>query len=93
MGEQSVPALHSLIFRRNSDNWVFPMTALCVAFAVKRSGYHAWVKAEASARADAALRVQIRTVYQQHGAATARRASWRNWRPTATGTGANASRG
>ena len=44
------------------------LTALCAAFAVKRSGYHAWVKAEASARAraDAALRVQIRTVYQQH---------------------------
>ena len=44
------------------------LTALCAAFAVKRSGYHAWVKAAASNREgiDAALRGQIRIVYQQH---------------------------
>ena len=44
------------------------LTALCAAFAVKRSGYHAWLKAEASARerTDAILRGQIRTVHQAH---------------------------
>ena len=44
------------------------LTDLCAAFAVKRSGYHAWVKAEASARerTDAALQVNIRTVHAQH---------------------------
>jgi transposase InsO family protein len=44
------------------------LTDLCAAFAVKRSGYHAWVQAAASdrERTDAALRVQIRTVHAQH---------------------------
>ena len=44
------------------------LTALCTAFAVKRSGYHAWVKAAASdrERTDAALLVQIRAVHTQH---------------------------
>jgi transposase InsO family protein len=44
------------------------LTDLCAAFAVKRSGYHTWVKAAASERerTDAALRVQIRTVHEQH---------------------------
>ena len=44
------------------------LTALCAAFAVKRNGYHAWVKAEASERerTDAVLRAQIHTVHQQH---------------------------
>ena len=44
------------------------LTDLCAAFAVKRSGYHTWVKAEASARerTDAALQVKIRTVHAQH---------------------------
>ena len=44
------------------------LTALCAAFTVKRSGYHAWVKAAASERecADAALLVKIRTVHGQH---------------------------
>jgi putative transposase len=44
------------------------LTALCAAFAVKRSGYHAWVQAAASdrERTDAALLVQIRAVHTQH---------------------------
>lgn len=44
------------------------LTDLCAAFAVKRSGYHAWVKAAASerARTDAALQVKIRAVHGQH---------------------------
>ncbi len=44
------------------------LTALCAAFAVKRNGYHAWGKAEASERerTDAVLRAQIHTVHQQH---------------------------
>jgi transposase InsO family protein len=44
------------------------LTALCAAFGVKRSGYHAWVQAAASARerTDAVLRGQIRTVHTQH---------------------------
>ena len=44
------------------------LSQLCAAFDVKRSGYHAWVKAGASQRerADAALREQIRAVHAQH---------------------------
>jgi putative transposase len=44
------------------------LTDLCAAFDLKRSGYHAWVKAEASQRerTDAALQVKIRTVHTQH---------------------------
>ena len=41
---------------------------LCAVFDVTDSGYHAWVKAEASQRdrADAQLRPQIRAVHEQH---------------------------
>jgi transposase InsO family protein len=44
------------------------LAQLCAAFDVKRSGYHAWVKAGASARAraDAALRPKIRAVFAEH---------------------------
>lgn len=44
------------------------LAALCAAFDVKRSGYHAWVKAEASPRerADAALLPKIRAVFARH---------------------------
>jgi transposase InsO family protein len=44
------------------------VTMLCAVFDVKSSGYHAWVKAEASERerADAQLRPQIRAVHAQH---------------------------
>jgi len=44
------------------------LTDLCAAFDLKRSGYHAWVKADASQRerTDAALQVKIRTVHTQH---------------------------
>ena len=44
------------------------LAQLCAAFDVKRSGYHAWVKAEASARerTDAQLRPKIRIVFEQH---------------------------
>lgn len=44
------------------------LSQLCAAFDVKRSGYHAWAKAEASQRerTDAALLVQIRTVHARH---------------------------
>jgi putative transposase len=44
------------------------LTALCAAFAVQRSGYHAWARAAASERerADAALLVNIRAVHTQH---------------------------
>lgn len=44
------------------------LSQLCAAFAVKRSGYHAWVKAGASQRerTDAALREKIRAVYSAH---------------------------
>ena len=45
-----------------------PLTQLCAAFEVKRSGYHAWVAAGASARARAAaaLLPKIRAVFAQH---------------------------
>lgn len=44
------------------------LSQLCAAFEVKRSGYHAWVKAGASARerADALLLPKIRAVHQRH---------------------------
>lgn len=44
------------------------LSQLCAAFDVKRSGYHAWVKAEASQRActDAVLREKIRGVHARH---------------------------
>jgi len=44
------------------------LAQLCAAFAVKRSGYHAWAKAEASAheRADAQLLPKIGAVFAQH---------------------------
>lgn len=44
------------------------LAQLCAAFEVKRSGYHAWVKAEASPRerADAALLPKIRVVFARH---------------------------
>lgn len=44
------------------------VTMLCAVFDVTDSGYHAWVKAEASERerADAQLRPQIRAVHEQH---------------------------
>ena len=44
------------------------VSQLCAAFGVKRSGYHAWVKAEASQRerTDAALREKIRRVHTGH---------------------------
>ncbi|MDO8944638.1 MAG: IS3 family transposase [Desulfobacterales bacterium] len=44
------------------------LTQLCAAFEVKRSGYHAWVKAGASKRerTDAELRPKIRTVFELH---------------------------
>jgi transposase InsO family protein len=44
------------------------LTDLCAAFAVKRSGYHAWVKIAASerARTAAALQVKIRAVHGPH---------------------------
>ncbi len=44
------------------------LAQLCAAFDVTRSGYHAWESAEPSARAqaDAALSVQIQTVYERH---------------------------
>jgi transposase InsO family protein len=43
-------------------------STLCAVFEVKCSGYHAWVKAEASARerADAQLRPHIRAVHAEH---------------------------
>ena len=45
-----------------------PLSQLCAAFGVQRSGYHAWVQAGASARAraDAQLRPKIRAVHEQH---------------------------
>jgi transposase InsO family protein len=45
-----------------------PLTQLCAAFEVKRSGYHAWVAAGAGARAraDAALLPRLRAVFAQH---------------------------
>ena len=44
------------------------LAQLCAVFEVKRSGYHAWVKAGASARerTDAALLPKIRAVHQHH---------------------------
>jgi len=44
------------------------LSQLCAAFEVKRSGYHAWLKAPASQRerTDAALLPQIRAVHEQH---------------------------
>ena len=44
------------------------LTQLCAAFEVQRSGYQAWVKAEASERerTDAALLTKIRAVHTQH---------------------------
>lgn len=44
------------------------LAQLCAALDVKRSGYHAWLKAEASEheRTDAELLRKIRTVHQQH---------------------------
>jgi transposase InsO family protein len=44
------------------------LAQLCAAFAVKRSGYHAWVQAGASlrARTDAALLPKIRAVFARH---------------------------
>jgi putative transposase len=45
-----------------------PLSQLCAAFEVKRSGYHAWTKAAASARqrTDAQLLPKIRAVHRQH---------------------------
>jgi transposase InsO family protein len=45
-----------------------PVTELCAAFDVKRSGYYAWHQAGASARAraDAQLLPKIRAVHEQH---------------------------
>jgi transposase InsO family protein len=44
------------------------LTQLCAAFAVRRSGYHAWVQAGDSARegTDAKLLLKIRAVHEQH---------------------------
>lgn len=44
------------------------LAALCAAFDVKRSGYHAWAKAEAGprARADAELLPKIQAVHRRH---------------------------
>ena len=44
------------------------LSQLCAAFAVKRSGYHAWVKAGASQRerTDHVLRKKIHTVHARH---------------------------
>lgn len=44
------------------------LAQLCAAFDVKRSGYHAWIQAAASARerTDAQLLPQIRAVFAQH---------------------------
>jgi transposase InsO family protein len=44
------------------------LAQLCAALEVKRSGYHAWVKAQASQRerTDAALLQKIRAVFAQH---------------------------
>ena len=44
------------------------LSQLCAAFGVKRSGYHAWARAEASPRerTDAQLLPKIRAVHQQH---------------------------
>ena len=44
------------------------LSALCAALAVTRSGYHAWVKAEASARrqADAMLLPKIQALHREH---------------------------
>jgi putative transposase len=44
------------------------LSQLCAALGVKRSGYHAWVKAEASERerTDDALREKIRRVHTRH---------------------------
>ena len=44
------------------------LAMLCAVFDVQCSGYHAWVKAEASERerADAQLRPLIRAVHAQH---------------------------
>jgi putative transposase len=44
------------------------LTQLCAAFEVRRSGYQAWIKAEASERerTDAALLTKIRAVHTQH---------------------------
>lgn len=44
------------------------VSQLCAAFGVKRGGYHAWVKAEASLRerADEVLRGKIRRVHARH---------------------------
>lgn len=44
------------------------LAQLCAALDVKRSGYHAWLKAEANEheRTDAELLGKIRTVHQQH---------------------------
>jgi putative transposase len=44
------------------------LSQLCAAFEVKRSGYHAWVQAGASARAraDAELLPKIRAVHKKH---------------------------
>lgn len=44
------------------------LAQLCAALDVKRSGYHAWAKAEASERerTDARLLVKIRAVHQHH---------------------------
>lgn len=45
-----------------------PLAPLCAAFEVKRSGYHAWVRAEAGPRerTDTALRSEIRAIHRQH---------------------------
>lgn len=45
-----------------------PVTQLCAAFDVTRSGYHAWQKAppSARARADAALLEQVRQLHTHH---------------------------
>ena len=44
------------------------LSQLCAAFGVKRSGYHAWARAEASPRerTDAQLLPKIHAVHQQH---------------------------
>lgn len=44
------------------------LAQLCVALGVSRSGYHAWVKAQAGprAQADAKLRQQIQSLYTAH---------------------------
>lgn len=45
-----------------------PLAQLCAAFAVSRSGYHAWRRAEPSARAqvDAVLSTEIEQVHTRH---------------------------